>query len=436
MINQQEFLQRRQRLLLTMLDNSVALIPAATEKTRSRDTEYAFRQDSDFHYLSGFPEPEAWLLLTNKGASVQSILFCRAKDKMAEIWQGRRIGPKQAKHDYCVDESYSLEQMADKLYELVSGHENLYFSQGASEHVDIAVFAVLEKLRSAGKQGFKAPTCTIDLRSLLHEMRLIKSEAEISVMKKSAEISMKAHERAMAFCKEGAFEYQLEAEIHHEFAMQGARHPAYGTIVGSGDNACILHYTENSAQLSNGDLVLIDAGAELDGYAADITRTFPVSGAFSEPQKCLYQLVLDAQTAACELIVPGNTLKAATDKSIEVITQGLIDLNILKGELSDNIENKSYREYYMHGLGHWLGLDVHDVGEYKLDDQDREFVAGMVLTVEPGIYIAPDADVDKKWLGIGIRIEDNLLITPSGHENLTSRLAKSITDIETLMANP
>lgn len=292
----------------------------------------------------------------------------------------------------------------------------------------------MQALRDAPKQSKHAPSSLIDVRIILDEMRLIKSAREIDLMRKAAAVATQAHIRAMQFVEAGKNEYHLEAEIHHEFAMQGAKYPAYSTIVGAGDNACILHYTENNQGLKSGDLVLIDAGCEWQGYASDITRTFPVSGAFSNEQKQLYELVLNAQLAAFNVIKPDNTIKQASDVVIAVITQGLIDLGILKGKLTDNIERQTYRQFYMHGLSHWLGLDVHDVGNYKIDGQDRPLKTGMVLTVEPGIYIAPDADVDSKWCGIGIRIEDNLLITQSGHENLTLAAPKTISDIEALMS--
>lgn len=435
MLTIQEFKQRRQRLLSELLPNSVALIPAAKEITRSRDTEFTFRQDSDFYYLTGFNEPDAWLLLSNRVDLPAEILFCRPKDKMAEIWQGRRFGPELAEEQLDFERACSLDDMQSAWLECANGASHLYFAQGHYDYADKLVFSLLDALRSAPKQGLKAPASLMDIRSLIHERRLFKSDAEIEVMAEAGNISANAHKRAMKFAKPGAYEYQLEAELHHEFAMSGARSPAYGTIVGSGDNACILHYTENSDELKAGDLVLIDAGAELQGYAADITRTFPVSGQFSATQKLLYQLVLDAQLASFELIQPGFTLKQATDKACEVITAGLIELGLLQGELADNLEQQTYRQFFMHGLGHWLGLDVHDVGEYKLDGKERVFEPGMVLTVEPGLYISSDAEVDPKWRGIGIRIEDNLLITADGHRNLTQSVPKSIAEIEALMAS-
>ncbi|GAB3018566.1 Xaa-Pro aminopeptidase [Bowmanella dokdonensis] len=434
MITLSEYAERRQRLLAKMSDHSVCVLAAAREVTRSRDTEYPFRQDSDFCYLTGFNEPEALLVLSKTQTGQESVLFCREKDPQAEIWQGRRLGPQAAPRTLGVDQAFSLEEADERLLALLDGCEVLYFAQGHSAHLDQRLFGLLDKLRSAPKKSRVAPRALMDVRDWLHEMRLLKSAAEIALMRRAAEISAQAHQRAMRFCRPGRLEYQLEAELHHEFAMQGARHPAYGTIVGGGINACVLHYTQNSDELRDGDLVLIDAGAELQGYAADITRTFPVSGRFSQEQATLYQLVLDAQLAAFEHIRPRDTLAMATDAAARVICAGLLKLGILSGTLEQNLEQKAYRQYFMHGLGHWLGLDVHDVGDYKLDGQDRPFEPGMVLTVEPGIYIAQDAQVDPKWRGIGIRIEDNLLVTAAGYENLTVSAPKQISEIETLMA--
>ena len=430
-----EFLTRQKHLLEKMQPNSICLVPASNLVTRSRDTEYPFRQDSYFQYLCAFPEPEAWLVLSNhqeysKGLCV---LFCLDKDPTMEIWHGRRSGPKHAKQQYPVNMAFALNELDEQLLDLIDGHQHIYFAQGHNRDADDLVFSLLQALRDAPKQSKQAPSSLIDVRIILDEMRLIKSASEIDMMRQAAAVATQAHIRAMEFVEAGKNEYHLEAEIHHEFAMQGAKYPAYGTIVGAGDNACILHYTENNQALKAGDLVLIDAGCEWQGYASDITRTFPVSGTFSTEQKQLYQLVLNAQVAAFDMIKPNNTIKQASDVAIAVITQGLIDLDILKGELAANIEQQTYRAFYMHGLSHWLGLDVHDVGHYKIDGQERPLKPGMVLTVEPGIYISPDADVDSKWCGTGIRIEDNLLITQSGHENLTLAAPKTISDIEALM---
>jgi Xaa-Pro aminopeptidase len=435
-MNNADFSSRRKKLLQLMQPNSICILPAANIVTRSRDTEYPFRQDSYFQYLSGFPEPDAWLVVSNqqKYPSGLSVLFCLDKDPLQEIWHGRRCGPRQAKKDFGFDMAFAVDDLEEKLLDLLHGHQHLYFAQGDNHQVDELIFSLLQSLRDAPKQSKQAPSSIMDLRIILDEMRLIKSIGEINLMRDAAAISSKAHIRAMQNAQAGQNEYHLEAEIHHEFAIQGAKNPAYGTIVGGGENGCILHYTENNQILNQGDLVLIDAGCEVQGYAADITRTFPVSGKFSPVQTQLYQLVLDAQLQAFEMVKPNSTIKQASDAAINVITQGLIDLNILQGELADNIEQQTYRQFYMHGLSHWLGLDVHDVGQYKIDELERVFKPGMVLTVEPGIYIAPDANVDSKWCGMGIRIEDNLLITETGHENLTIAAPKSIADIENVMS--
>ena len=441
MLNLSEYSARRQCLANGMLPNSICLIPAAHLVTRSRDTDYAFRQDSYFYYLCGFPEPQAWLAISNqippsrsRGPKARSILFCLANDPQAEVWHGRRIGPRQAKQQFAMDKTFSLEQLDEQLLDLLADHDNLYFAQGHSSEADELVFGLLQALRDVPKQNMQPPTSLIDVRPMLDDMRLFKSAAEIALMRTAADISGKAHIRAMQSAEAGLNEYHLEAHIHHEFAMHGAKHPAYGTIVGSGDNACILHYTENNQQLKDGDLVLIDAGCEWQGYAADITRTFPVSGRFSQAQAQLYQLVLDAQSAALAQCKPGSTFKQVGDAAIEVITQGLINLGLLSGSLAFNLDKQRYRQFFMHGIGHWLGLDVHDTGHYKQNGKERPFAPGMVLTIEPGVYIASDAEVDSHWQGIGIRIEDNIVITPNGYDNLTINTPKTIADIEALMA--
>jgi len=430
------FIERRQQLLSNMHSNSICVVPSASLHTRSRDTEFAFRQDSYFHYLCGFPEPDAWLILSNAPAYPQGlcVLFCQGKDPNIEMWQGRRIGPREAKRAYGVDLAFDSDEFEDRVLELVDGHDQLYFALGDHPETEALLLDCLAQLRGAPKQSQTAPSSILDSRILLDEMRLFKSAFEIDIMRQAAKISAQAHIKAMQFAQHGRFEYQLEAVLHHEFAMQGAKHPAYSTIVGSGDNACILHYTENSAELKAGQLVLIDAGCELQGYAADITRTFPVSGQFSLEQAQLYQLVLDAQLAAFACIKPGNTVGQATQVAIEVITRGLLTLGLLQGTLAENVEQQHYKAFFMHGLSHWLGLDVHDVGNYKINGNDRPFEPGMVLTVEPGIYIAADAPVASRWRGIGIRIEDNLLVTAQGHEVLTQDVPKDMAHIEALMA--
>lgn len=429
-----EYLARRQTLVEQLPKNSAIIIPSANEVTRSNDTEYLFRQNSYFWYFTGFNEPESCLVLSNEGGKFHDYLFCRERDVQAEIWHGRRLGVERAASHLGVQESHSIDDLPEALLFLLDGRDTLFFALSDDHLMEDVVLGAVESLRKAPKQSKSAPVSITDPRPLMDEMRLFKSDAELAVMRKAAQISVSAHNRAMTFCQPDSFEFQLEAEIHHEFSMQGARHPAYSTIVGSGDNGCILHYTENCDQINDGDLVLIDAGAELYGYAADITRTFPASGKFSEPQKQLYELVLAAQQAAFDSIKPGNCTKHSADIAIEVITSGLIELGLLQGEVQKNIDAQNHRQFYMHGLGHWLGLDVHDVGDYKIDGVERNYEAGMVMTVEPGIYVAPDADVDPQWRGIGIRIEDNVVITESGIDILTQGLPRTCAQIESYMA--
>lgn len=435
-----EFVARRLRFMAQMEENSVAIFAANRELTRSNDTEFPFRQNSDFQYLCGFPEPDAWLILEKTAKGTVSTLVCRVKDKLSEIWHGRRIGKEAAKQRFEFDATFDEKQLNSALFDAVNNKDILYWGQGFDKDNDERVFALLSELRTGPKKGWSAPTQILDWRPIIHEMRLFKSAAEIEVMRQAGEISAQAHKRAMVFAAQQTaqqlpiYEYQLEAEIHHHFAMNGARHPAYGTIVGGGENACILHYTENDAQIDKSAMVLIDAGCELQGYAADITRTFPVSGVFTPEQKAIYQLVLKAQLSVLDQIKPGANLKSLTEHSVKVITQGLVELGILEGDVDELIKDSAHRAYYMHGLAHWLGLDVHDVGQYEQAGHARPLQAGMVFTIEPGIYIDAESSCDPKWHGIGVRIEDNILITESGYENLTSSVPKTVEDIETLMA--
>ena len=434
MISQQEFTTRQDRLLAQCRPYSICLVPAASLVTRSRDTEYVFRQHSDFWYLTGFNEPDTWLVLSNhpRYQSNFRAMVCQGKDPEAEIWQGRRLGAEEALNQFGLDEACELEQLPQALHEWISGHKHVYFAQGEFAQADEAVFAVLDMLRTAPKENL-APLSIEDVRPILHEMRVFKSACEVAVMRAAAQIAASAHKRAMQFAHPGCYEYQLEAELHHEFAMAGARSPAYGTIVGSGRNACILHYTENNAQVNDGDLILIDAGAEFQGYAADITRTFPVNGKFTAPQKDIYSLVLKAQESVLAMVGPGVTLNELMHHSAEVITDGLITLGILKGAVSENLESQSWRQFYMHGLGHYLGLDVHDVGDYKINGKDRPLKPGMVITIEPGIYLPENADIPEQYKGIGVRIEDDVVITATGVDILTADVPKKIEEIEALM---
>jgi Xaa-Pro aminopeptidase len=425
---------RRERLLTSVPNNSVVLVPAAVELTRSRDTEYPFRQDSDFFYLTGFNEPNALLILSkDNSGNTASLLLCRPKDQLAEIWQGRRLGPEQAKAVLGLD-ALPIAEMDAELLTALNQKNTLFYAQGTYEEFDAKVAATLATLRLYPKRGYAAPTVQQDLRPLTAEMRLFKDEDEIHQMRQAGYISAKAHKRAMQAAKAGVWEYQLEAHILHEFAMHGARFPGYNCIVGSGENGCILHYTDNSSQLQDGDLVLIDAGAEYQGYTADITRTFPASGTFSPEQAAVYQVVLNAQYAACAEVKPGNKFKDALDAACLVLTKGLLDLGILQGELEQLLKDNACKAYFIHGLGHWLGLDVHDVGAYKLAGEERPFAPGMILTIEPGLYIPTGSPCDPKWWGLAVRIEDNLLVTAEGHDNLTELVPKEIAEIEALMA--
>lgn len=410
-------------------NGAIAIIPAAPEVTRSRDTEFPFRQDSDFYYLTGFNEPNAVLVLA-PDSDVPEQLFCQPSDAQAEIWHGRRLGVAAAEVQLNVDAAWSIEELDQRMPRLLNQVDSVFYAQGTYAEFDQRLLGWFNLLRATPKKGDLPPRALVDLRPLVHAQRLIKQPEELALMRRAAEISVAAHKRAMLFAQPERFEYQVAAELHHEFALQGALHPAYGTICGGGENACILHYTDNSSELKNGDLILIDAGAEYQGYAADITRTFPVNGRFSDSQKALYEVVLAAQEAALAEAKPGGNLPAAHEAAARTITQGLIELDILSGSFRENWENASYRQFFIHGLGHWLGLDVHDVGLYSENGKPVRFKPGMVLTVEPGIYIPPDAKVAERWRGMGIRIEDDVVITDDGHDNLTAAVPKTVADIE------
>ncbi len=434
-----EFCQRRSDFIAQMPANSLALIAAGKEVTRSNDTEYPFCPNKHFYYLTGFNEPDAILALVKDEGATQSILFSREKDRLQEIWHGRRVGQKRAVVDYQVDLCFSLAEIAEQLLPLMAGKSAVLMCQNLHNDFEQQVLSWLAELRKATRTGVKAPKTLVDCSDIIDEMRLHKSAAELDIMRKVNMISGAAHQRAMQQTQAGKFEYQIEAELLHEFATNGARHPAYGTIVAGGDNANILHYTDNDDVLNDGDLLLIDAGGELAGYAADITRTFPVNGKFSEPQRAIYQLVLDSQNLAIDAIKPEQTFAELNRIVCNFLTQGLYDLGILTGDLNELLAQRACKKYFIHGLGHWLGLDVHDVGDYHANQQReqlRPFVAGMVMTIEPGIYIPKsDQTVDEKWRGIGVRIEDNVLVTSTGVENISVNAPKTIADIEALMSH-
>lgn len=430
-----EFARRRKALLEMMEPNSIAILPSATEKIRSRDTDYGFRQDSDFYYLSGFVEPSSVLVLIPGREHGEFVMFCRERNLEKEIWDGYREGPEGAVKNFGAADAFPIDDINDILPGLIEGRKRVYYAMGREAAFDGRVMGWLNSIRAKVRAGATPPGEFVDLNHFLHDLRLYKSAAEVRAMRESCQLAARAHIRAMRATQPGVYEYQLEADILHEFGRGGARSAAYNTIVGGGANGCILHYVNNSEKLKDGDLVLIDAGCELDFYAADITRTFPVNGRFSPEQKALYELVLKAQAAAIEQVFPGSHWNAPHDAAVRVLTAGLIELGLLAGELDELIEAGAYRPFYMHRTGHWLGMDVHDVGDYKVGGEWRVLEPGMVLTVEPGLYVSPDnQDVGKKWRGIGIRIEDDVLVTKDGCEILTIDAPKSVSDIEALMA--
>ncbi|MDG0979742.1 MAG: aminopeptidase P N-terminal domain-containing protein [Halieaceae bacterium] len=425
---------RRQRLMAAMVENSVALVPAAAQKVRSRDTHFRFRQDSDFWYLSGFDEPDALIVLVPGRKYGEAILFCAEPDSKIALWEGEQIGPERAVSDYGFDDAFPLEDMDDILPGLMEGREHVYYSVGLRPDFDQKVLGILAHLRQHAPSLSLAPGDLIDLHRLLHEHRLIKEAGELDVMRNAADITVAGHKAAMLAAAPGVYEYQLEAELQYVFARHGAREQAYAPIVGSGPNACTLHYDKNSRCMRDGELVLIDAGCEYQMYAADVTRTFPVNGCFSPEQKAVYDIVLRAQQASIAQLQVGLPWQASHDASARVITDGLLELGILQGRLDDLIEVKAYQPFYMHRVGHWLGIDVHDVGDYQRDGRWRDLQAGMVTTVEPGIYIAPDnAAVHERWRGIGIRIEDDVFISERGPEVLTEQAPKTTQEIESWM---
>ena len=433
-ISKREFERRRRELMSQMETDSIAILPSATTLIRNRDAEFKFRQDSDFHYLTGFNEPDSVLVLVPGRKHGQCLFFCRERDRERELWDGYREGPEGLCQHFGADDAFPITDIDDILPGLMEGRERVYYSMGKRPEFDKRVMDWINVLRSKARSGAHPPGEFLDLDHLLHDMRLYKSAAELRIMKEAADISAAAHLRAMKFCQPGIMEYQLEAEYLHEFASRGAQAAAYNSIVGAGKNACVLHYVENNAVVRDGDLVLVDAGCELNCYASDITRTFPANGRFSKEQQALYEIVLDAQIAAIETIKPGSHWNHSHDKSVQVITQGLLDLNILQGDLEELIETKAYSPFYMHRAGHWIGMDVHDVGDYKVHDEWRVLEQGMVMTVEPGIYIAADnKDVAAKWRGIGIRIEDDVAVTAQSYDVLSNEVVKSVSDIQRVM---
>lgn len=424
--------RRRRERFLQSLQAGVVVIATAPERVRNRDSHYAYRHDSYFYYLSGFAEPEAVLVLI-AGAEPRSILFCRDKNEEREIWDGYRYGPEKAKEAFGFDEACSLSQLDEKIPELLGNQPRLAYLVGSEPAWDARMLGWLNVVRAKARTGITAPEEIIDARRWLDEMRLVKDAGEIAIMRRAGEISSAAHLRAMQKTQPGKFEFEIEAELLHDFVRHGARHPAYTSIVAGGANACVLHYVENNAKLRDGDLLLIDAGCELGGYASDITRTFPVNGKFSGAQKDVYEIVLAAQAAAIAAVKPGAAWIAYHDAAVRVLTQGMVDLKLLSGEVDGLIESEAYKRFYMHRTGHWLGMDVHDAGEYKIQGEWRPLMPGMTLTVEPGLYIRPADDVPEALWNIGIRIEDDVAVTQTGCEVLT-HAPRTVAEIEACMA--
>lgn len=430
-----EFKRRRTQLMRMMGPGSIAILPSAPMVRRNRDAYYRYRQDSDFLYLTGFPEPNAVVVLIPGRKQAEYVLFCQEKDPEKEIWDGPRYGQEGAKEVFAAEDSFPIGDLDEILPRMLEQCERVFYAMGCSPELDKQMSEWISAIREKSRTGVQGPLEFVALDHYLHDMRLYKSRSEIKVMRDAAKISAKAHLRAMQRCKPGLGEWQLEAELVHACTTAGARDQAYSPIVGGGANGCVLHYIENRDQLRDGDLLLIDAGCELNCYASDITRTFPVNGIFSPAQKALYELVLKAQIAAIAKVRPGNHWNDPHMAAVRVITRGLVDLGILKGRVPTLIKNEAYKRFYMHRTGHWLGMDVHDVGDYKVDGNWRLLEPGMVLTVEPGLYIPEGSrGVAKKWWNIGIRIEDDVVVTKLGCEVLSKDVPKGVAEIEAAMA--
>ena len=433
---------RRSALLsaMTAQGGGIALVPTAHEAARNRDSLYPYRHDSYFYYLTGFNEPEAVLVLIaarSSSSPAKTILFCREKNIEREIWDGYRHGPEGARSRFGFDEARPIGELAAALPQLLADQPAIYTFVGSDGAWDKTMSEALNGVRAMVRTGVSAPSVVHDVRAIVDGQRLVKDEHEQDMMRKAGAISSLAHIRAMETTRPGQYEYQVEAELLHEFVRSGAREQAYSAIVASGPNACVLHYRENNRQMADGDLLLIDAGCEYGSYASDITRTFPVNGKFSGPQKDVYELVLESQQKCIDDVKPGRPFNTYHDTAVRVLAQGLIDLGLCKGSLDSVIESKAYFQFYMHRAGHWLGLDVHDAGDYRVGGSSGHWQTlqpGMVLTVEPGLYIRPAENVPEQFHNIGVRIEDDILVTASGNENLTARTPKSVADVEAACA--
>ena len=417
-----------------MDQKSVAIIPSARETTRSNDTHYRFRQDSDFLYLTGFEEPDSIAVMA-PGRDQKYTLFVRPRDPEQEIWVGRRAGVEGAKDEFGADESFPIEEFESKLQDILDGAQNLYYRLGVNNELDSSVIGKISAMRAMNRKPIHPPRTIIDPATIVHEMRVLKSPEELEIMQKAADIAAEAHVEAMKTVRPGMKEYEVEALLEQYFRRHGAAGPSYTSIVGSGANATILHYVNNDGELHDGDLLLVDAGAEVKGYASDITRTFPVNGRYSPAQREIYDVVLETQISCVDMVRPGTTHDELKAHSVEMLTEGMVRIGLLKGKPADLIKEEKYKQFYMHGLGHLLGIDVHDVGIYYYDKRSRALEPGMVMTVEPGIYVSPDTkDVPEKFLGIGVRIEDDVLCTNNGPRVLTTKVPKQVDEIEALMA--
>jgi len=435
-MNAREFTRRRKRLMDMMGNESIAILPTASVCLRNNDVEFPFRPDSDFYYMTGYPEPEAVAVIIPDRPHGEYVLFCRERDPRKETWDGKRGGLEGACDIYGADDAFPIEDMDDILPNLLEDKERIFHTMGNDAIFDQRVLGWVNEVRDKARTGVNAPDEFISLTHILHDMRLYKSRQEITAMRKAAKISAVAHKSAMQICQPGLMEYQVEAELVHKFMQQGSRISAYPSIVGGGANSCILHYTDNDEELKDGDILLIDAGAEYQGYASDITRTFPVNGKFTRAQKDIYEVVLRAQLLAIEEVKPGNHWNDPHEAAVKAITEGLLELGILKGKLSTLLKDHAYSTHYMHRTGHWLGMDVHDVGDYKVDGNWRMLEPGMVLTVEPGLYLpAGTKGLAKKWWDIGVRIEDDVLVTKDGCDVLSKDTPKTIAEIEALMSD-
>jgi Xaa-Pro aminopeptidase len=435
MISQKEFSKRRKQLMRMAQEDAIIILPSAPERIRSNDTHYPYRQDSDFWYLTGFAEPEAVLVIVPGRKHGENVLFCRERHPEREAWDGPRVGPEGAVEKFGMDDAFAIDDLDDILPGLLEGRRRVYYHFGRDKEFDLKLIGWLNRTRAQMRMGAEPPHEFLELGHLLHEFRLFKSKDEIKLMQRSADIAAEAQIAAMRATKAGAHEFEIEAALQYVYRKNSAW-PSYEPIVGAGANGCVLHYRANNARLHQGDLLLCDAGAEYDYYASDITRTWPVSGRYNKEQKALYQIVLDAQTAALSKARVGQAWIAGHDAAVEVLTEGLLSLGLLKGNLKKNISAGDYKKFYMHKTGHWLGLDVHDVGEYKIAGDFRELEAGMVFTIEPGLYIAPGTKgVPEKYQGIGIRIEDDVLITHNGHHVLSTAAPKTIDDVEAAMVS-